>query len=121
MNPTGGNKFKYRLKQIDIDGKYAYSAEVEVALAPDEFTLYQNYPNPMNPTTTIRYRIPKVGNVTLKIFDMLGAEVATLVSKYQSEGNYEVNFNASELSSGVYLYQLRVNNFIATKKMILLK
>ena len=121
MNPTGGNKFKYRLKQIDIDGKYAYSAEVEVALAPDEFTLYQNYPNPMNPTTTIRYRIPKAGNVTLKIFDMLGAEVATLVSKYQSEGNYEVNFDASELSSGVYLYQLRVNNFIATKKMILLK
>jgi hypothetical protein len=92
---------------------------------PGIFTLYQNYPNPFNPTTKIKYSIP-VGtqhavSVQLKVYDILGREVATLVNKQQQPGNYEVEFNASNFASGVYFYQLRAGNFISTKKMILLK
>ena len=88
---------------------------------PGKYILYQNYPNPFNPLTIISYQIPKEGFVTLKICDVLGKEVATLVSESKSTGRYKVNFNASNLASGVYLYQLKVNDFVATKKFVLLK
>lgn len=68
---------------------------------PTEFDLHQNYPNPFNPSTTIKYSIPKQSNVTLKVFDVLGSEVTTLVNKEQSQGNYEVEFDGSELTSGI--------------------
>ncbi len=92
---------------------------------PGIFTLYQNYPNPFNPTTKIKYSIP-VGtqhavSVQLKVYDILGREVATLVNKQQQPGNYEVEFNASNLSSGVYFYRIITNDFTATKKFVLLK
>jgi hypothetical protein len=89
---------------------------------PQKFQLQQNYPNPFNPTTVINFTIPKAGNVTLKVYNSLGQEVATLVNGYKDAANYRVDFNASNLSSGVYFYTLKVgNSFTQTKKMLLLK
>ena len=92
------------------------------------FILSQNYPNPFNPSTTIKYSISNVEtlratsvNVTLKVYDLLGQEVATLVNKEQKTGNYEINFNASNLTSGIYFYKLHAGSFIATKKLMLIK
>ncbi len=120
-------KYSYRLKQIDIDGSYKYSNVVEVNVgSPEKFELKANYPNPFNPTTTIEYSIPNVrakdfSPVQLIIYDVLGRKIATLVNKKQSPGNYSVNFNASNLTSGIYFYTLRAGNFTATRKMILIK
>jgi len=86
-----------------------------------EYELNQNYPNPFNPVTTIIYQIPEKGYVTLKVYDVLGNKVATLVNEEKPAGNYEVEWNALSLPSGIYFYQLRANNFIESKKMILLK
>jgi len=121
-----GGKVQYRLKQIDFDGKYQFSDVVEVNVeASTQFSLNQNCPNPFNPTTTINYSIPNsemgLVNAVLKIFDILGNEVATLVNENKPAGNYEVNYDASNLSSGVYFYQLRAGDFTETKKMLLLK
>jgi hypothetical protein len=88
---------------------------------PTVYELSQNYPNPFNPSTTIKYQIPKDGLVTLKVYDILGAEVATLVNEEKIAGKYETNFDASRLASGVYLYRLKVNDFVSVKKMMLLK
>ncbi len=96
-------------------------AEKEGIQAPDNFELSQNYPNPFNPSTTIQYSIPEGGNVSLKIFNTLGEEVANLVNEYQQPGIYKVNFNGENLSSGIYFYRLAAGNFIQTKKMILLR
>ena len=85
------------------------------------YSLEQNYPNPFNPTTTINYQIPKDGFVTLKIYDVLGREVASLVNENKSTGRYNLEFNAGNLASGVYLYQLKVNDFVSTKKLMLVK
>ncbi len=90
-------------------------------LLPTEFSLSQNYPNPFNPTTSIQYAISSRQLVTLKVYDILGSEVATLVNQEQSVGNYKVDFNASHLSSGVYFYQIKAGEFIQSKKMILIK
>ena len=97
-------------------------------LVPNVFQLYQNYPNPFNPSTTIKYSIPSNLNsskdgalVTLKIYDLLGREVELLVNEEKFPGFYEVNFNASNFASGIYLYRIKANNFVVTKKMILLK
>jgi hypothetical protein len=90
-------------------------------ITPTEFMLSQNYPNPFNPSTTIQYSIPKVSNVVVKVYDVLGNEVATLVDEYKEAGRYEVNFDASKLSSGIYFYKLQAGNFVETKKMILMK
>ncbi|HRN28012.1 MAG TPA: T9SS type A sorting domain-containing protein [Ignavibacteriaceae bacterium] len=85
------------------------------------YELYQNYPNPFNPTTTIRYALPQDGIVTIKIFDILGQQVATLKNEFQKANRYEVKFDSKGLASGVYIYKIQVNNFIESKKMILLK
>ncbi|MDH3268493.1 MAG: T9SS type A sorting domain-containing protein, partial [Ignavibacteria bacterium] len=85
------------------------------------YVLYQNYPNPFNPTTTIRYELPWDGIVTLDIFDILGQKVRTILNEFQRADRYEVSFNAIGLASGVYIYQLRVNDFIDSKKMVLVK
>ncbi|MFA6981202.1 MAG: T9SS type A sorting domain-containing protein [Ignavibacteriaceae bacterium] len=86
-----------------------------------DYTLAQNYPNPFNPVTTITYQLPKSGSVTLKIFDILGNEVKTLVNENKEMGRYTVQFDASSLASGMYVYQLRANDYTSTKKMMLLK
>ena len=85
------------------------------------YSLSQNYPNPFNPTTTIKYSIPKLSFVTIKIYDVLGSEVATLVNEEKPVGNYELTWNAAKLSSGVYFYQLKAGNYVETKKMILMR
>jgi hypothetical protein len=128
-------KFQYRLKQIDFDGTFEYSNVIEVEInAPTRFSLEQNYPNPFNPSTKIKYTIPtlpsssplakgrnEVGFVTLKVYDVLGKEVASLVNEYRYAGSYEINFDASELASGVYYYQLKAGDYIETKKMLVVK
>jgi hypothetical protein len=85
------------------------------------YNLYQNYPNPFNPTTTITYQIPTEGKVLLKVFDILGKEVAVLVDEYKSEGRYSVDFDGSNLPSGIYFYTLKAGNYVSTKKLILMK
>jgi hypothetical protein len=102
------------------------SVENDVNNLPEEFTLLQNYPNPFNPNTKIKYSIPKSSNVVIKVFDVLGNEVATLVDEYKPAGIYEVEFSVGQesipvITSGVYFYQLKVGSFIQTKKMLLLK
>jgi tetratricopeptide (TPR) repeat protein len=94
---------------------------LQSANIPKTYSLSQNFPNPFNPATTVRYQIPKPGEVTLKVYDILGREVATLVKENKIEGSYDFSFNASRFASGVYIYQLRVNDYVSTKKMILLK
>ncbi|MBK7631420.1 MAG: endonuclease [Ignavibacteriales bacterium] len=89
--------------------------------SPLVFSLEQNYPNPFNPSTIIGYQLPSNDNVSLIIYDVLGNEVATPVNEYKTAGNYEINFNASSLSSGIYFYQLRLGNYLETKKMMFLK
>jgi hypothetical protein len=91
------------------------------SLGVDTYDLSQNYPNPFNPSTTIKYQIPNDGNVTLKVYDILGREVTTLVDEFKNEGRYEVNFNASKLASGVYIYKIQSGDFISSKKMLLIK
>ncbi|MBK7629456.1 MAG: T9SS type A sorting domain-containing protein [Ignavibacteriales bacterium] len=88
---------------------------------PTEFKLSQNYPNPFNPSTKISWESPVSGHQSLKVYDVLGNEVATLVNEYNPAGNYEVEFNANSLSSGIYFYRLQAGSFIQTKKMILIK
>jgi hypothetical protein len=88
---------------------------------PLTYELYQNYPNPFNPSTTIRYQVPEDGFVTLKIFDILGKEVTTLINENKLTGRYEINFDAGDLASGVYLYRIQVNDFTSVKKMVFLK
>jgi hypothetical protein len=90
-------------------------------LSPNQMTLYQNYPNPFNPITTIRFDLPKSSFVTLKIFDVLGREVTTLINEKKSAGEYTVKWNSKGLPSGMYLYQLKAGNFIETKKLVLQK
>ncbi|GBD87947.1 ser-Thr-rich glycosyl-phosphatidyl-inositol-anchored membrane family protein [bacterium BMS3Abin03] len=124
---VSSGKYKYRLKQIDYDGTFEYSdiVEVEVSL-PNEFRLEQNYPNPFNPSTKIKFTIPYVEtghapSVQLKVYDILGNEVATLVNEEKPAGTYEVEFDAVDLTSAIYFYQLKAGSFIQTKKMILIK
>ena len=115
-------EFSYRLKQIDFDGTYNYSKVVSVLIElPSHFALEQNYPNPFNPSTTISWQSPVGSHQTLKVFDLLGREVATLVNEWRDAGRYSIEFDASNLASGVYIYQLRVNDFVAEKKLLLMK
>lgn len=90
-------------------------------IIPSEFNLYQNYPNPFNPTTTINYSLPKAENVKLTVYNTIGSKVATIINEYKQPGNYSVNFNASNLASGIYFYKLEAGQFTQIKKMILLK
>lgn len=95
--------------------------ENEHIISPDDFALYQNYPNPFNPSTTIQYQVSSIAHATLKVYDVLGKEVTTLVNEVKSPGVYYVQFTINNLSSGIYYYQLKSGSFIQTKKMILLK
>ncbi|MEZ4822815.1 MAG: T9SS type A sorting domain-containing protein, partial [Ignavibacteria bacterium] len=115
--------YSYRLKQIDYNGNFEYfnlMGEVIIG-TPNEFSLIQNYPNPFNPTTSIDFNMPNDGFVSLKIYNTSGKEVATLVNETRSAGYYTVNFNAANLSSGVYYYRLESNGVSKVMKMALIK
>ncbi len=121
--PEQSDKLFYRLKQIDFDGTYSYSQIIEIDFnsTPIEFALFQNYPNPFNPMTTIKYSVPKTVLVKMNIYDILGREIIVLINEVKTPGNYEVDFNASNLSSGVYFYRIQAGDFLSTKKMLLVK
>jgi hypothetical protein len=127
-NVGSGNIF-YRLKLINNDGSFQYSGEAEVLVTtavtttalPNIYALSQNYPNPFNPTTTINYQLQKAGSVSLKVYDMLGREVASLVDGNKGPGFYSAVFDASRLSSGTYIYRLKTDSFTEVKKLVLLK
>ena len=126
-NNLKSGKYNYRLKQIDFDGSYEYSNVVEVnVITPVVYALEQNYPNPFNPSTTINFRLAVDSKVNLKVFDVLGQEVATLLNGNLVAGSHTVNFNASSLNSGVYMYRIEANgvdgsNFSQARKMVLTK
>ena len=137
-NGIGNKKVRVRIVvEENIGGSYAManiSAEENVLPKQNqnvisysgsevvtEYALEQNYPNPFNPTTTIKYQIPTSGNVTIKVYDILGNEVANLIDGYMETGKYEVDFDAYSLASGVYIYRLNVNDYVNVKKMVLLK
>jgi hypothetical protein len=114
-------KYFYRLKQIDFDGTFEYSNEVEIEAAPSSFSLEQNYPNPFNPATTIKFNLPAKEFVSLKIYDLLGDEVAELLNEEKPAGSHSIEFDASGMASGTYFYKLQAGSNITTRKMILLK
>ncbi len=126
QNVVNGN-YSYRLRQVDFDGSSEYSQVVEVSVnSPVEFSLAQNYPNPFNPSTKINYALKVDSKVTLKVFDVLGQEVVTLLNENIAAGAHNVTFDASRLNSGVYLYKIEANgvdgsSFTSVKKMILTK
>lgn len=128
MNVPAG-RFYYRLKQIDLDGSLHFSEPISVDVLtgvgenelPATFELKQNYPNPFNPATTIEFGVAKAGFVSLKVYNMLGEEVATLVSEELREGSYRRVFDASGLASGVYMYKLSTGSFVQTRKLVLTK
>ncbi|MDP3149145.1 MAG: T9SS type A sorting domain-containing protein [Ignavibacteria bacterium] len=119
--PSG--RYYYRLKQIDDDRKYRFSKQVEVVInkLPAYFLLVQNYPNPFNPITTIEFAIPSANIVQVKVFNILGMEVATLLNELKQAGKHRVEFDAGNLASGIYFYKVVSGDNLETKKMILLK
>ncbi len=117
---SAGSKTVYQSETISYD-ELNITELNHTESVPAEFILEQNYPNPFNPSTTIKYQLSVAGLVSIKVYDMLGNEVATLVNKEKPAGEYEVEFDASNLTSGIYFYQLNATTYIETKKMILLK
>ena len=120
-NPFDGKSY-YRLKQIDFDGSSKIYNAVEVDFETvKEYSLSQNYPNPFNPSTEIIYTLAKSGNITLKVYNLLGSEVATLVNGFMESGKHSAKFNAKDYTSGVYFYTIKADNFTSTRKMMLMK
>lgn len=114
--------YSYRLKQVDYNGTYSYSEVVTVDVtAPAKFELAQNYPNPFNPATSIKFTLPQSSDVTLKIYNALGQEVKTIVNRFMESGSHTINFDASDLNSGIYFYKLDAGQFSEVKKMTLIK
>ena len=116
-------KYMYRLKQLDFNGNFEYFELPEFVSVgiPGKYDLSQNYPNPFNPITTIAYGIPQSGNVVMKIFDMTGKEVKTLLNEFKDAGYYVAKFDGNSLASGTYIYRLESGSFVSARKMVLLK
>jgi len=114
--------YQYRLKQIDMDGTFEYLSEVEAEISPlKDFSLEQNFPNPFNPTTLIRFQLPEESLVVLKVYDILGKEIIELLNENKEAGVHQIEFNAQNLPSGTYIYRISAGDKIENKKMILLK
>ncbi len=114
----------YRLKQIDLNGSYSYSKKIEVNIVPVPltFNVEQNYPNPFNPNTTIKFTLAQNGPMSLSVYNVIGEQVKSLINNETKEaGTYQINFDASKLPSGTYIYTLRQGQQVASKKMILIK
>jgi pectate lyase len=121
-NIKENGKYYYRIKQLDFDGSFSYSNEVEVDInRAAAFDLAQNYPNPFNPATVINYQIPNKEKVSLIVYDVLGNQVKVLVDEIKDAGSYQVNFDAGILATGVYMYRLKSGNLFISKKMLLIK
>lgn len=120
-NPNGGSRFIYRLKQIDNDGKFEYSDEVEVEIVPNVFALYQNYPNPFNPTTTISFALPKDTDVRIILYNTLGEKLRIISSGRYQAGFHSVILAMDDFPGGVYIYRLESSDFVNTKKLMFLK
>ena len=121
-NISSSNSFLYRLKQVDHDGSFEYSKTIEVVIGtPVAYKLDQNFPNPFNPSTLISFTLPEDGFTRLTIFNSLGQEVKSLVNENLEAGYHQYNFNAVNLTSGVYYYKLEAGNFVQINKMMLLK
>jgi hypothetical protein len=114
-------KTLYRLKQLDNNGAFKYSSTIEVGSVILKYDLSQNYPNPFNPSTLITYSIPISSNVIVKVYNVLGKLITTLVNENQEAGIYKVNFDAKSLSNGIYFYKIQAGSYTAVKKMLLLK
>ncbi len=115
-------KCSYRLKQIDRDGNYEYSQQIDVSLSiPKEFALMQNYPNPFNPTTVIGFQLSQNGKASLTIYDALGRQVATLMNEMKEPGAYSVTFDAAKYPSGLYVARLTSNGVSKSRKLLLVK
>ena len=115
-----GDERNVSIPDIGADEFDLVGVEDEETL-PVEYALEQNYPNPFNPSTTFRYSIPTQSKVVIKVYDILGNEITTLMDEEKSVGTYELTWNAEQLPSGVYFYQLKAGSFVETKKMLLLK
>jgi hypothetical protein len=120
---VNNNRYHYQLVQIDFNGTKNILAQIAINMssAINSFTLSHNYPNPFNPSTKIKYQIPKLSYVILKVYDVLGNEITILVNEDKSIGSYEEEFDGSGLPSGVYIYKLQAGSFVETKKMVLMK
>lgn len=119
---SGAGKYFYRLKQMDNDGTTEYSKVLEIAFdQPMEYALGQNYPNPFNPTTAITFSVPEAGFVNLSVFDLLGQKVAELVNSTINAGTYTMDYDATNLQSGIYFYTMKAGSFTETRKMMLTK
>ena len=115
-------KYYYRLKQVDYNGTFEFSNVIETdVVTVNSFELSQNYPNPFNPSTTINFSISKDEFVSLKVFDVMGKEVTTILNEQKSAGTHSIEFNASELASGTYFYKLQAGNKTSVRKMLILK
>lgn len=125
-NPTGGSSFKYKLKQIDLDGSFKYSEVQEVILLPAKFELFGNYPNPFNPSTNIKYSIPARSRISINIYSITGEKILT-INKTHEAGNYTESIDLKSYASGAYIYSLEAveeegsRNFTSFKKMLLIK
>jgi hypothetical protein len=122
VSNINAQKSFYRLRQVDFDGSFEYSETLEVdGLTPVEFSLKQNYPNPFNPSTKIGFTLPIESNVKISIYNLIGQKIAEIVNSRFNVGNHSVDFNATNLSSGIYLYKIEAGNFTSVKKMQLMK
>jgi len=125
------NNMIENLKQMWLDSNWVNNEMFTYSYIPtgieqladgiETYSLSNNYPNPFNPTTNIKYKIPELSFVTLKVYDVLGNEITTLVNNEKPVGSYEVEFNATALPSGIYFYRLQAGSFVETKKMVLLR
>jgi hypothetical protein len=121
-NPTEGQTFSYRLKQMDNNGSFRYSNTIMVSLdLPVEFRLLQNSPNPFNPSTIINYAVPADGNVKLSVYNIKGELIRTVVNGFRKAGYYSAAFDGTGLSSGIYFYKIDAGKYSQTRKMILIK
>jgi hypothetical protein len=128
---VSGGPYFYRLKQVDLDGSIAFYGPIKGAASietgsenvggPLSFALDQNWPNPFNPATTISFQVPSAASVSLKVYDLVGREVATLVHEAKPAGMYTVRFDGTGLASGTYIYRMEAGNFVATKKLVLIR
>lgn len=122
-NNLPAGKYNYRIKQIDYDGTFEYfelEQVVEIG-SPNDFALRQNYPNPFNPSTTIEFVVAEKSYVTLEVFNSIGEKVSNLINEEKKAGSYRVDFDAAGFTSGIYYYKLQADNFVQTRKMILVR